>query len=149
MCLIVLAHRAHPSHPLLIAANRDERSDRPTEPMQLLSEGPPRVAGGRDLLAGGTWMAINEHGLVAGITNQRGALGRDGRKRSRGEIPLRLAGLRSAPEAAEHARTLVPADYNPCTLLLADGRDAFYLELIEGDAIVRPLPPGLHILENR
>ncbi|MEM6531229.1 MAG: NRDE family protein [Myxococcota bacterium] len=150
MCLIVLAHRAHRSHALIVAANRDERGDRPTESMQILTAEPPRIVGGRDLLAGGTWMAINENGVIAGVTNQRSPRGRDGSKRSRGEIPLDLARCLSASEAAVRAADLVPGAYNPCTLLVADEKDAFYVELITGEqARVVELEPGVHVLENR
>ena len=45
------------------------------------------MLGGRDELAGGTWLAVNEHGVVAGLTNQPAAVGRDASKRSRGEMP--------------------------------------------------------------
>ena len=36
----------------------------------MLRGGGPRILGGRDEVAGGTWLAVNEHGVVAGLTNQ-------------------------------------------------------------------------------
>jgi uncharacterized protein with NRDE domain len=35
----------------------------------------PHIVGGKDLRASGTWLGINEHGMVAGLLNRRnGAL---------------------------------------------------------------------------
>ena len=55
-------------------------------------------AGGRDLMAGGTWLAVNDHGVVAGLTNKPAEEGRDPSKRSRGEIPLALTSTPSMPQ---------------------------------------------------
>lgn len=148
MCLIILAHRVRPDLPVVVAANRDEQRDRPAATLQVLREQRPRLAGGRDLSAGGTWMAIGEHGVVAALTNQRGAEGRVPDRRSRGEIPLILAAAPDAAAAAERARAIDPLAYNACTLLVADRAHAFYVELLD-QARVEPLPPGVHILENR
>jgi uncharacterized protein with NRDE domain len=137
--------------PLLIAANRDELLDRPAVPVTVLREREPRILGGRDLLAGGTWLAVNEHGLVAGLTNQPAPAGRDPTKRSRGELPMACAGHRSAAEAAGAlAAGVDPATYNPCWMLVGD-RDALFSVAI-GPGGARPeieaLAPGLHVLEN-
>ncbi|MEM6733323.1 MAG: NRDE family protein [Myxococcota bacterium] len=148
MCLIVLLHRVHPDAPVIFAANRDEFRERPSESMQLLEAGPPRIAGGRDLSAGGTWMAIGEHGVIAGLTNQRGPEGPDSSRRSRGELPLVLARAESADEAAERAREIDAPLYNPCTLFVADAESAHYVELWDSSKTER-LEPGVHILENR
>ncbi len=148
MCLIILAHRVRRDLPVIVAANRDEQRSRPAATVQLLREGPPRLAGGLDLSAGGTWMAVGEHGVIAGLTNQRGLEGRKANRRSRGELPLLLAGAPSASDAAQRARGLDPGRYNSCTLLVADRERAFYVELVE-ETKVEPLSPGIHILENR
>jgi uncharacterized protein with NRDE domain len=143
--------QVNPAAPLLIAANRDELLDRPTVPVTVLNEGEPRILGGRDLLAGGTWLAVNEHGVVAGLTNQPAPDGRDPTKRSRGELPMACASHRSAAEAARAlAAEVNPASYNPCWMLVGD-RDALFSVAI-GPGGARPeieqLDPGLHVLEN-
>ena len=66
------------------------RSNRPAQPMTVLRDAGPRVLGGRDQLAGGTWLAVNDAGVVAGLTNRPTKGQRDPAKRSRGELPLRL-----------------------------------------------------------
>jgi uncharacterized protein with NRDE domain len=139
-----------PDAPLIVAANRDERLDRPALPMTVLREHGPRILGGRDELAGGTWLAVNEHGVVAGLTNQPSADGRDSTKRSRGELPLAFAAYRSAVEAVAGVRAeLDPAAYNPCWMLVGDREALFSLGISGGSELeVAKLAPGLHVLEN-
>jgi hypothetical protein len=72
MCLIAIAHRASARFPLVIAANRDEDYARPSLPLQVWSDA-PEVAGGRDALHGGSWLAVSRAGRFAAVTNLRGA----------------------------------------------------------------------------
>ena len=84
MCLIVLAHRVSPRFPLVIAANRDEEYERPSLPLAFW-EGEPAIAGGRDALHGGTWLAVSRSGRFAAVTNLRGSA-RTTQPRSRGSL---------------------------------------------------------------
>ena len=70
MCLILLAWQAHPSYPLVIAANRDEFFARPTSSAAFW-DGDANILAGRDLSAGGTWMGITRQGRFAALTNFR------------------------------------------------------------------------------
>jgi uncharacterized protein with NRDE domain len=136
--------------PLIVAANRDERYERPAVAITVLRERAPRILGGRDLQAGGTWLAVNEHGLVAGLTNTPSPAGRDPAKRSRGELPLAFARLTAAEQAVEQVTAdLDPASYNPCWLLVGDRQALFFVGIGAGArAQVQRLEPGMHILEN-
>jgi len=151
VCLLIVLSRTHAEFPLVVGANRDELLDRPAHPMTVLRERDPRILGGRDELAGGTWLAVNEHGVVAGLTNRPMPDGRDTTKRSRGDLPLFLAEHMSAAEAAAAATvTLRPEDYNPCWLLVGDRDALFAVDMTgEGAPVITELPPGVHILENR
>jgi uncharacterized protein with NRDE domain len=134
----------------MVAANRDERLERPAHAIDVLSEQRPKILGGRDDLAGGTWLAVNELGVVAGLTNRPAPGGRDLTKRSRGELPLLLASRPTAEAAvSDLLRTVLPGQYNPAWLLVGDRRSLFYVELDTDLAPVAvPLTPGVHILEN-
>ena len=66
MCTLAVFHRVFPSHPLVVAANRDEYLARAAAPPTLLREAPVRAVGGLDLAAGGTWLGLAETGLVVG-----------------------------------------------------------------------------------
>ena len=70
MCLILMGINAHPDHPLILAANRDEFYDRPTRPMGFWRN-TPKILAGKDLKNGGTWMGVNKNGSVAALTNFR------------------------------------------------------------------------------
>jgi uncharacterized protein with NRDE domain len=151
VCLLVVAWHVVPGTPLLIGANRDERFDRPTTAFTVLRQAQPRVLGGRDERAGGTWLAVNEHGVVAGLTNQPLGDARDPSRRSRGELPLALAGHRHAAAAVEALlEDHRPLEYNGSWLLVGDRHALIFVDftgLVEPEPIM--LPPGLHVLENR
>src|SRR4051794_29379912 len=131
VCLLIMLAQSHPSFPLVVAGNRDELLERPAVPMAVLrsgSESDVRVLGGRDEMAGGTWLAVNAFGVVAGLTNRpmTGPVRRDPSKRSRGELPLALTSCRTAEHAvAAFACSFRPSDYNPCWLLVGDRSSAF------------------------
>ncbi len=140
-----------PGAPLIVAANRDELYERPTVAMTALRAAGPRILGGRDELAGGTWLAVNEYGLVAALVNQPSMEGRDPTKRSRGELPVAFASHPTAAEAiTEVTAKLDAAEYNPCWMLIGD-RDALFSVGIPGGSRleVEQLRPGLYILENQ
>ncbi|HVB93696.1 MAG TPA: NRDE family protein [Acidimicrobiales bacterium] len=137
--------------PLVVAANRDEFYARDAVPMTVLRDTGPRVLGGRDLVAGGTWMAVNQHGVVAALTNKPADGGRDPAKRSRGEIPMLLAAQPSAAAATNALRSaFVPREFNPCWVLVGDRRELYYVDMTgSGRVESQLLPPGVHILENK
>jgi uncharacterized protein with NRDE domain len=151
MCLLAVLSNVHPEWPLVIAANRDELP-RPALVATVLAEAGPRILGGRDLVAGGTWLAVNQHGVVAALTNLASReRTRDATRRSRGELPLMLArGPRAVDGVVPFAATVRPADYNPCWLLVADREALFYLDLTAGGSpAMRELQTGVHVLENQ
>jgi uncharacterized protein with NRDE domain len=152
VCLLIALSRTVDGAPLVIGANRDEFYGRPATAMTVLQERGPRLLGGRDHLAGGTWLAVSEHGVVAGLTNQPSTSGprRDPSKRSRGELPLMFAAYPDAATAVrEVCAKLDPGAYNPCWLLVGDRQALFSVGLAGGTAPeVRELPPGQYVLEN-
>ena len=149
MCLLIALFATVPDVPLLIAANRDELYQRPADPITVLRAAQPRILGGRDELAGGTWLAVNEHGVVAGLTNQP-ATARDPARRSRGELPLAFTAYPDAKTAVTQVcARLDPAAYNPCWMLVGDRHALFSVDVSGGHrARAEELPPGRYVLEN-
>jgi uncharacterized protein with NRDE domain len=146
MCLLAIFFRAVPDSPLIIGANREEFYDRPGEPPQFL-DGPIRAVGGRDPLAGGTWLGVNASGVVIAVTNRAGAV--PANPRSRGLLARDLLGCATAREAVESAtKELGTKRYAGCNLFCGDAERAVVVEGAEWMRI-RPLPPGLHVLANR
>lgn len=137
---------------MVVAANRDEFFDRPTAAPAQLAAPPlvaaPWVVAGRDLRAGGTWLGVNAHDLVAGLLNRRGSAPPDPERRSRGLLCLEA--LREASVAAARARVLrdVGTRYNPFNLLLASPQAAWVIGNNSGTMIATVLKPGVHLLTN-
>ncbi len=147
MCTLVLLRRPDHAWPLLLAANRDEMADRSWSPPARHWPDRPELVAGRDDLAGGSWLGINDHGVVAAVLNRRGSLGPAAGKRSRGELVLEALDHADAAAAAESLAELNGAAYRPFNLLVADNRDCFWLRATgRPDLEVHPVAAGLHML---
>lgn len=133
MCTLVILRRPNHRWPLLIAANRDEMADRPWRPPGRHWQDRPEVIGGLDELAGGTWCAINDAGVVAAILNRINTLGPAPGLRSRGELPLEALDHVEAHGAAAALADLNPRAYRPFNLIVADARDAYWIRVRGGD----------------
>ncbi|MFZ0680305.1 NRDE family protein [Candidatus Binatus sp.] len=147
MCTLAIYFRATRDCPVVIAANRDEFLERPAgDPTTLLEN--PHVVGGKDLKAGGTWLGISEHGIVAGLLNRRAEDGGNPRARSRGLLCLDALRRRTAHEAAEFASRERGSDYNPFNLLMVSRTEAFVAYNRGASIEVVEIKPGLHLLSN-
>ena len=70
MCLISFSWQPDATYPLTLVANRDEFYERATKSVHFWEDN-PNILGGRDLQAGGSWMAVNRQGRFAAVTNYR------------------------------------------------------------------------------
>ena len=147
MCTVILLRRPGHPWPLLLAANRDERVDRPWDPPAAHWPDRPGVIGGRDRSAGGTWMAVNAAGVVAAVLNRPGSLGPAPGKRSRGELPLAALKFWTAEAAARAISTLDAGAWRPFNMVVADSREAFFIAgLGAGRPESHALPPGVSMV---
>jgi len=128
MCLVVLAWQQHPEFPLIIAGNRDEFHGRPTERASWWSDAPD-IVGGRDLQAGGTWLALHRKGRFATVTNFRDAELPSAKYRSRGHLVTDFLNGADAP------RTLAPGIYGLSNALL----DSPWSKVIRSKAALKEL----------
>ncbi|WP_339523530.1 NRDE family protein [Pseudomonas sp. EA_35y_Pfl2_R111] len=144
MCLIVLAWRPGHAQPLLLAANRDEFYERPSQP---LAEWPdvPGVIAGRDLQAGGTWLGVGPSGRFAALTNIRDP-GQAQGSRSRGELPVAFLTSNHSVEDFLHELHEQRRHYSGFNLLLGDSQQLWHFNSLTGRA--RPLAEGVHGLSN-
>ena len=148
MCTAVLLRRPDHVWPVLFAANRDEMTDRPWAPPARHWPDRPDVVAGLDRLAGGTWLGLNDDGVLAAILNRTGSLGPQSNKRSRGELVLEALDHAEASTAAWALADLDPDAYRSFNLIVADVDAAFWLRNT-GNAAgieVMPLPTGLSVL---
>ncbi|HUA53008.1 MAG TPA: NRDE family protein [Candidatus Sulfotelmatobacter sp.] len=146
MCTVIVLVRPGHDWPLLLAANRDEMGNRPWDAPARHWPDRPEVIAGRDRLAGGSWLGLNDHGVVACVLNRRGTLGPDPTKRTRGELVLEALDHADAVAAAHALAELAPDSYRGFHLVVADNRDAYWLKN-EGDRMaVAELPAGFTML---
>ena len=103
MCTVLLGRDVTGPGEILIAANRDEDPARPSDPPRLLLES-PRLVGGRDRIAGGTWLVVR----LAPPRSERGAPPNSGR----GAPPHSDRGV------AEAGSNVAEAGSNTITMLL-------------------------------
>ena len=99
---------------LLIGANRDESPGRPSAGPARLRER-PMVVGGRDLVAGGTWLAVREGRFVAALLNRRPPAAVSGGDGGDGSDPMRSRGLLCLDAAAAGPGFDQPAAIDPAT----------------------------------
>ena len=135
---------------MLIAANRDEMVGRKWSPPARHWPDRPEVVAGKDELAGGSWLGINDHGVAAGILNRFGSLGPAPGVRSRGELVLEALDHADAAAAAAALVRLDPKAYRTFNMVIADNRDAFWLRHADEKGAkpvaAKPIKAGLSLL---
>lgn len=148
MGILAIQYQTIKDSPLLIAFNREEQLERPSQPPRIQS-GRPRIVCGVDRQAGGTWAGVNQHGLFCGVINTpKRHVPFDAR--SRGLLCKELLSCKTAEEAIERAqRELLTGNYAGGHFLCVDrfnGGVVSNLEEVEFES----LRPGLHVIsENR
>jgi hypothetical protein len=144
--MLAILYRVAKNTPILLAANREESVTRPTQ-FPKIQPGTPRVVCGTDRQAGGTWLGVNQFGLVVTVTN-RARTRPPLEPRSRGLLCRDLLDCRNAREAAEAAcKELSTGRYAGANYLCADGK--FAAVVYGGHRVeVVELEPGLHTLSS-
>ena len=145
MCLVLIVWRTHPTYPCIIAANRDELHERPTEPAHWWPGG-ARILAGRDRVAGGTWLGITRSGRFAALTNYRGAWPIKTEAPSRGALVARILDSHDSVQEELTYLRKVGAAYNGFNLLFSDGERLGVYESVRSDG--RELGPGIYGLSN-
>ena len=148
MCTVVILRRPGGDWPLFVATNRDEMTDRPWSPPARHWPDRPGTVAGRDDLAGGTWLGLNQAGVVAGILNRVDTLGPSPDFRSRGALPLLALDEATADDASKAVTGIEAARYRPFNMIVADAGAAFWLRSAGDGAPVEAIavPDGLSII---
>lgn len=148
MCLIAFAWKAHPSHRLLLVANRDEFHARAATPLGWWTDRhAPDVLAGRDLQEGGAWLGVSRSGRLAAVTNVRGPDAAERRPLSRGQLVADfLRGSETAPSFSDRLEHEAQA-YGGFNLLVYDGTELRYLTN-RPRFMTEDVAPGVHALSN-
>ncbi len=142
-CLLVIAHRVSADYPLIVAGNRDEFHARPTQDAHWWPDSTD-ILGGRDLQAGGTWLATHRDGRFATVTNFRDAVPASGKRRSRGHLITDFFESDCSP--IDFLESVNGNNYAGFNLIVADINDVAYLSNRAEEAI--SLPPGIYGVAN-
>jgi uncharacterized protein with NRDE domain len=147
VCTVLLRFAPGTAWPLLLGAVRDEFADRDWEPPARHWDG--GLIGGRDRVAGGTWLAVNPAApaMAALLNGPRLPVPEDGFRPSRGDLPLSALTRwpevdPPLPDGAELAR------YNGFHLLRAATDRVDVWSWDGADLTHRGLDPGDHVIVN-
>ncbi|ETK38068.1 hypothetical protein MPTA5024_00715 [Microbispora sp. ATCC PTA-5024] len=142
MCTVIVSVEPDAGTPVLLAGVRDEFVTRPWMSPDRHWPGHPGLVGGRDLEAGGTWLAADPAARrVAALLNGHGAAAPSEIRRSRGSLPLLAAADGVLPPLDLRA-------YDPFHLVVA-GLDGVRVWSWDGGRVVEEkLPRGVHMLVN-
>ncbi|KAI4390020.1 hypothetical protein MLD38_002176 [Melastoma candidum] len=149
MCIAAFSWLDHPFYSLILLQNRDEYHSRPTKAVEWWEGGD--ILGGRDELAGGTWLACSRSGRVAFLTN---VLERDVMldAKSRGDLPVVFLKSEEGPKEFAEKLARDAHKYNGFNLVLADvvARKMVYVtNRPAGEPItIHEVSPGTHVLSN-
>ena len=151
MCTLIVLRRPKHAWPLLVAGNRDEMRNRPSMPPGRHWKDRPEVVAGLDRLGGGSWLGVNDHGMVAVVMNRIGTLGPAPHKRSRGELVLEALDHAEASDAARALADLDPRAYRAFNLFVGDPVSGFWMRSRDNceSMEVFDVPSGLHMLSAR
>lgn len=144
MCLLAIQYRLVPEAPILVAANREEQYSRPSQPPSIQS-GKPRVLSGVDVQAGGTWLGVNQHGLLVAVCNRPKSTPVPA-PRSRGVLCRDLLRAGSARKAVDMAmEELSTGRYEGCNFVAVDMESGWAIHA--GDEVEAvELPDGLSVI---
>jgi uncharacterized protein with NRDE domain len=158
LCLVFLGFRVNRKTPVMVGANREEFFRRPTTSAVCCRRGSLRC-----LLAGadhgpdgsfpemGTWLGVNETGLVLAVTNRRdGDLRWEDQVRSRGLLAVTLLEFDDPERATHHAANeLSGGGYGGCNFLIANPEAGFCVQAPGAARVaIRVLSPGIHAITN-
>jgi len=148
VCTLIALNRCIEGASLVIAANRDEYLDRPSEGPALRATAYGTIVAPRDGRAGGTWLGMNAAGVFVALTN-RPTKAPNEKARSRGLLVTDALRSESAGEALESLDIdrLGPESYNPFNLFVADAERCF-LVTHAGAASATELGAGAHVIGN-
>jgi len=146
MCIFSVAYRVLPDCPIFVLTNRDESTERPTLSPRIFESTTSEVArwfGGADQRAGGTWLGVNERGVLAAVTNRKTAFVPDS-PRSRGLL------CRDVLEGATDQHLLgelTSGPYAGFNLIVLAPYSADVFEHAD-ESLWRELTPGIHTIGN-
>lgn len=133
---------------MLVAANRDEHLDRASAGPRRTDHDDGWIVAPVDLVAGGTWLGLNRHGVFVGITNRRHAP-HDPARESRGHLVTMALREATAADAASVIAERDGSRTNGFHLFCADARGVWRV-IGDGERMtLDALGTGVHVATER
>lgn len=146
MCLINFQLNDHEKYKLILAANRDEEYDRPTDSAKFWEDN-KNILAGRDLRGTGTWLGITRNGRIAALTNIRNndELLKTNLK-TRGLLVSEY--LQEEMKPTDYLRNIRAEsdEYSGFNLLVGNSDSLYYLNNYEKEVVT--VKEGIHGLSN-
>jgi len=142
MCILFLAINQHPEYPVVICANRDEFHARPTKAMHYWPN--EDIYAGKDLQAGGTWLAIKEDLNFAALTNYRLGNQTQSAKLSRGALVVNA--VTHSTQQTEQILETTSENYAGFNLIYGNLPNLKYFDSVQKHHA--NIPSGFHSLCN-
>lgn len=146
MCTLIVIYRRVPGRWLVVAANRDEYLDRPSEGPALRTGSEIPLLAPMDTRAGGTWLGLNQEGVFSALTNLRDP-DPDASRTSRGRVVMNALAARTAEAAAESLMGIEAGAHNPFNAFVAD-REKAYLVGYREEPVLYEIEPGVCVVGN-
>ncbi|MFB7668841.1 NRDE family protein [Kitasatospora sp. NPDC056138] len=148
MCTAFVSIDPSSPTPVVVLSVRDEYAGRDWLPPDRHWASRPALVGGRDLAAGGTWLALDPGGAgepprMACLLNGFGPPAAPAVRLSRGDLPLM-----AATDGGLDLDLLDPQRYDPFHLVRAQAGEVSVLSWSGHELAERLLPPGLHVVVN-
>jgi len=144
MCLILFSYNHHPHYKLILASNRDEFYERPTEKLHMWAD--KNILAGQDKMNNGTWLGISQDWKLSAITNYRNLSNIKENAPSRGLLVRNFLENNENPMGYLNKISNSASDYNGYNLLVGDKTGLYYFSNIENR--IEKIKPGVHGLSN-
>ncbi|MEC9093536.1 MAG: NRDE family protein [Planctomycetota bacterium] len=147
MSLLAVLYKLVPESPILIAFNREELvTHKVTKPT--IQSGKPRILASMDSVSGGTWLGVNQHGMMVGATSRR-KFNVPMAPKSREALCRDLLRCGSARDAVNLAMDeLHTNEYEGVNYIIADGESGWFVH--GGNELeANVLEEGLNIVSDR
>ena len=152
MCTSIILFRKSHIWPVIIGTNRDENLDRMSKfPGRHWLKGYPHIIAGKDEEKKGSWIGINDYGLVAIIHNRILNDNVTNKITSRGHIVLEVLNHSNMNDALHYILNFDRFNYKNFNLLIANNKECHWIkhDINDKNLITKQLEEGLSIMTDK
>ena len=151
MCTSIVLFNKSKKWPVIIGSNRDESLNRGSKfPSRHWKKHYPNIIAGKDEEKKGSWIGVNDNGLVAIIHNRKLDLNVE-RKTSRGKVILEILKYTKVNDSLKYLKDLDRYNYNNFNLLIASYCECYWIkhDINNNHLIIQKIEKGLSIITDK